>query len=83
MGYAVASAAGIDPVFCAAFTSAAMLGVVMRKPVVAVLLMALVMPVGTIPLMLVAALAGSCLPLPASWGVAPVKRLGARWKAAG
>ena len=77
-GYAVALAAGVDPVLCASFSSAAMLGAVMRKPVVAAATMLLVMPLETVPFLLVAAALGSVVPLPASWGVPPAKRFGAK-----
>lgn len=82
LGYACALAGGAGPVPCVALVSAALLGVVMRKPVVAAALMLLVMPVRSLPLLLVAGLVGSVVPLPASWGVAPRKRFGRRAKAA-
>lgn len=78
LGFAMAAATGADPTFCAACSSAALLGVVMRRPLMAALIMLIVMPVPMLPPMLVAALVGALIPLPQALGAAPAKRFGRR-----
>lgn len=64
VGYGVAAFAGLDPVFCAALVTAAMLGRTLGKPVAAVALLALCFPVQGVAWMGLAAVVGSALPVP-------------------
>ena len=64
LGFGMAALTGADPVFCLCVVTAALVGGVMRKPVMAVLLLFLCFPVlATLP-MLLAAFVGSHIPLP-------------------
>ena len=64
VGYGVAAFAGLDPVFCAAVVTAAMLGRTLGKPVAAIALLALCFPVQGVVWMGLAAVVGSMLPAP-------------------
>lgn len=64
IGYGMALAGGIDYVFCICVVTAALVGGVMRKPVLATLLLFLCFPIIAVVPMLVAAFVGSHLPLP-------------------
>lgn len=66
IGYGMALVSGADPVFCLCVVTAALVGGVMRKPLMAVLLLFLCFPVLAAIPMFVAALIGSRIPLPAS-----------------
>ena len=66
IGYGMAAITGADPVFCLCVVTAALVGGVMRKPVMAVLLLFLCFPLLAAVPMLVAAFVGSRLPLPGS-----------------
>ena len=55
---------GAEPVFCVAACTAALMGAVMRQPVMAALLLVMCFPLKGIAVMLVAALIGSAIPLP-------------------
>ena len=65
IGYGMSVLTGVDPVFSLCVVTAALVGGVMRKPVMAVLLLFLCFPVLAAVPMLVAAFLGSRVPLPA------------------
>lgn len=67
IGFGFAIIAGVDPVLCASVGAAAVVGGVMRKPILTVLLLFLCYPVTAAPVMLVAAFVGSIVPLPKAW----------------
>lgn len=67
LGYAVAAVSGCDAVFCVAVAAAAVCGGAMRNPVMAALLLVLCFPVTALPATLLAAAAGSAMPLPRAW----------------
>lgn len=67
IGYGFAFLMGVDPVLAAAAGAGAVVGGVMRKPVLATLLLFLCFPISTAPVMLVAAFVSSKIPLPKSW----------------
>lgn len=64
IGYGMALLTGADPVFCLCACTAALVGGVMRQPLMTVLLLFLCFPVKGVVVMLVAAALGSTLPLP-------------------
>ena len=64
IGYGMSMLTGADPVFCLCVVTAALVGGVMRKPVMAVLLLFLCFPLLAAIPMLLAAFVGSRLPLP-------------------
>ncbi|MEA5020575.1 MAG: chloride channel protein [Gordonibacter sp.] len=64
LGYGMAMLTGADPVFCLCACTAALVGGVMRQPLMAVLLLFLCFPVKGVVVMLVAAAIGSVIPLP-------------------
>lgn len=63
VGYGFALLTGLNVAFCLAVTTAAVLGVVMRKPIAVTLLLMLCFPVRVIPWLIIAAFLGSILPL--------------------
>ncbi len=67
LGYGCAFLMGVDPVLAAAAGAGAVVGGVMRKPVLATLLLFLCFPLSAAPVMLVAAFISSKVPLPKSW----------------
>lgn len=67
LGYGVALITGGDPVFCLCACTAGALGMMMRQPLMAVLLLFMCFPVKGVFAMLVAAVIGSAIPVPASW----------------
>ena len=66
IGYGLSMAIGVDPVFCVCATTAAVVGGVMRRPVMAILLLFLCFPVHSILVLAIAATIGSLIPLPGS-----------------
>lgn len=64
LGFGFALLTGGQPVFCVAACTAALMGTVMRQPVMAALLLLMCFPPKGIAVMLVAALIGSAIPLP-------------------
>ena len=64
LGFGFALLTGGQPVFCVAACTAALMGAVMRQPVMAALLLLMCFPPKGIAVMLVAALIGSAIPLP-------------------
>ena len=64
LGFGFAVLTGADPVFCVAACTAALMGAVMRQPVMAALLLLMCFPPKGIAVMLGAALIGSAVPLP-------------------
>lgn len=66
IGYGMALLSGADPVFCLCTVTAALVGGVMRKPLMAVLLLFLCFPLLAAIPMALAAFVGSRIPLP-SW----------------
>ncbi len=66
IGYGTALLTGTDPVFCLCVVTAALVGGVMRRPVMAVLLLFLCFPLMAAIPMVLAAFVGSLIPLP-SW----------------
>ncbi len=64
IGYGTSLLTGTDPVFCLCVVTAALVGGVMRKPVMALLLLFLCFPLLAAIPMLVAAFVGSRIPLP-------------------
>ena len=68
IGYACAGLMGVDPVFALCVCTAALLGVVMRQPLMVALLLILCFPVKAVVFMLIAACAGSVIPVPKGFG---------------
>ena len=66
IGYGMASVLGIDPVFCVCAVTAAVVGGVVRRPLMAVLLLFLCFPLHSVVLLAAAAFVGSKVPLPGS-----------------
>lgn len=66
IGYGLAMLTGVDPVFCLCVVTAALVGGVMRKPLMATLLLFLCFPLLAVVPMLISAFIGSRIPLP-SW----------------
>ncbi len=64
LGYGFALIAGIDAVFCVAVCTAALMGAVMRQPVMVVLLLFMCFPPSGVVCMLAAAAIGAAVPLP-------------------
>ena len=64
IGYGMSQLTGADPVFCLCVVTAALVGGVMRKPLMAVLLLFLCFPVLAAIPMAIAAFVGSRMPLP-------------------
>lgn len=67
LGYGMAAIAGIDPVFSLCAVTAALMGAVMRQPLMAAALLLLVFPLASAPIMFVSAAVGSLFPVPKSW----------------
>lgn len=63
IGYGLALLLGLNPAFCPAVVTAALLGVIMRKPAAVTLLLLLCFPVRVIPWLILAAYLGSLVPL--------------------
>lgn len=66
IGYGMSVLFGVDPVFSVCATAASILGAVMGRPVVTVLLLFLCFPLGSLPVLLVAAFLGSLIRRPMS-----------------
>ena len=66
MGYGLSVLFGIDPIFGVCATTAAVMGGVMRKPLMAVLLLFLCFPFHSVVVLAVAACIGAFIPLPKS-----------------
>ena len=66
LGYGFALLSGADPVFCVACCTASLMGAVMRQPVMAALLLMMCFPLKGIVAMLVCAVIGAAIPLPAA-----------------
>lgn len=64
IGYGMAMLTGADPVFCLCACTAALVGGVMRQPLMTVLLLFLCFPVKGVVVMLAAAALGAAIPLP-------------------
>ncbi len=64
IGYGMAALTGADPVFCLCACTAALMGGVMRQPLMTVLLLFLCFPVKGVIVMLAAAALGAAVPLP-------------------
>lgn len=64
LGYGFALLTGAEPVFCVAACTAALMGAVMRQPVMAALLLIMCFPAKGIAVMLAAAVIGAAIPLP-------------------
>ena len=67
IGYGFAILGGVDPVLAAAAGAGAVVGGVMRKPILATLLLFLCFPISASPVMLVAAGLACLIPLPKAW----------------
>lgn len=67
LGYGLAVLTGIDAVFALCAVAGALMGVVMRQPILTALLLFLVFPVKGGLVLLVAAVIGSALPVPKGW----------------
>lgn len=67
IGYGCAALTGIDPVFALCACTAALLGAVMRQPIMTALLLFLCFPVKAAFVLLAAAALGSLVPVPARW----------------
>ena len=63
IGYGVARLSGLNEAFCLGVITAALLGVILRKPVAVTLLLLLCFPVRVIPWLILAAYLGSLVPL--------------------
>lgn len=75
IGYGMSTLTGADPVFCLCACTAALMGAVMRQPLMAVLLLFLCFPVKGVVVMFLAAALGAAIPLPKAFRSA--KREGA------
>lgn len=64
IGYGASVLIGADPVFCVCAVTAALVGGVLRKPLLAVLLLFLCFPIHSVLVLAVASIIGSKLPLP-------------------
>lgn len=64
IAYGCAALTGADPVFCMCACTAALVGGVMRQPLMAVLLLFLCFPLKGVAVMLLCAVVGSVIPLP-------------------
>ncbi|WP_417751491.1 chloride channel protein [Senegalimassilia faecalis] len=64
LGYGFALVSGVDPVFCVAACTAALMGTVMRQPLMAALLLIMCFPLKGVVVMLAAATIGAAIPLP-------------------
>lgn len=64
LGYGLAALTGVDPVFALCTVTSALLGAMMRQPIMAALLLFLVFPVRAVAILLVAAVIGSVVPVP-------------------
>ena len=64
LGYGFALLTGAAPAFCVAACTPALMGAVMRQPIMAALLLMLCFPLKGIAVMLVAAVVGAAIPLP-------------------
>lgn len=78
LGYAFAALTGADPVSCLSICTAALMGAVMRQPVMAVLLLFLLFPIRAFALMLLAACVGSALAFLAKAAVGKIAAVGKR-----
>lgn len=67
IGYGMAMLCGADPVFCLCVVTAALVGAVMRQPVMCALLLFLVFPVRSVIVLLAAAALASLVPVPKRW----------------
>lgn len=67
LGYGLAALTGVDPVFALCAVTGALVGAVMRQPVMTMVLLFLVFPVAGAPVLLVAAALASVIPVPRSW----------------
>lgn len=65
IGYGIAGASGIDPMFCVAITTATLVAGVQRKPLVALALLLLCFPAKSMVWMGIACLIGATAPMPA------------------
>ncbi len=63
IGFGVGAITGLDPAFCAAVVTAGLLGTTMKKPLSVTLLLLLCFDVRIVPWILIAALAGSIIPI--------------------
>lgn len=63
IGYGMAALTGIDPVFALCAVTAALVGTVMRQPILTMALLFLVFPIAGVPVLLVAAALGSVVPV--------------------
>lgn len=63
-GYAIATVAGVDPMFCVAVVAATSTAGIMRKPLAALALLILCFPVSSVVWMGIACLIGASLPVP-------------------
>ena len=64
LGYGFALLTGAAPAFCVAACTSALMGSVMRQPIMAALLLMLCFPLKGVVVMLVAAVIGAAIPLP-------------------
>ena len=64
IGCALSILLGIDPVFCAAVVTTALVGHTLKKPLATVLLLMIVFPPRLLPIMIVAAMAAKFIPTP-------------------
>lgn len=67
IGYGMAALTGIDPIFALCAVTGALVGAVMRQPIMTMVLLFLVFPIKGAPVLLVAAALGSVIPVPQSW----------------
>lgn len=74
IGYGMAALTGADPVFCLCACTAALVGGVMRQPLMAVLLLFLCFPVKGVIVMLAAAAIGAAVPIPKAFRKKPRKQ---------
>lgn len=67
IGYGCAALTGIDPAFAFCAVTGALVGAIMRQPIMTVLLLFLVFPAKGAILLLVAAVVGAAIPVPKRW----------------
>lgn len=68
IGYGLSAALGVDPMFAVCATTAAVVGGVMRKPLMTVLLLFLCFPLHSVVILAISAVIGAYLPLPVPFG---------------
>lgn len=69
VGYAFAILLPVDPIFCVAVVAAALTGVILRKPLAVILLLLIMFPLDAIIPLVIGAVIGGAIPIPAFLGL--------------